>query len=306
MKITKENTEIFEFTEALYRKYVSETAKVTNIPPISRGAFSEYLRERLDGLELLTAGRGGAILYSYDPEERFCSVPAFGYFYDSEKTLSYLFERLFELCVGDGRCDFSVNLYAGDHTAIRLCAFMQFGIVCSTCIGRIEPTGISGKFGLETLSGSGIAENWNRIWELTHGIVRHLQKSPVFYPGEEFTEDAYREFFIDENTSLHAARGSDGGIVGIIETNAEEAALYFPAGKSVNVGEVFVVPELRGSGLAADLLKYAGSFAYGNGAEYMWVTHGTANPNARGFWDKYFTAVQYEMTRSITAISGDD
>lgn len=31
----------------------------------------------------------------------------------------------------------------------------------------------------------------------------------------------------------------------------------------------------------------------------MWVEHGTANPNARGFWNKYFDTYRYELIREI-------
>ncbi len=29
-------------------------------------------------------------------------------------------------------------------------------------------------------------------------------------------------------------------------------------------------------------------------------SHGTANPNARGFWNKYFMTYQYEFVRTIS------
>ena len=35
------------------------------------------------------------------------------------------------------------------------------------------------------------------------------------------------------------------------------------------------------------------------GYKYMWVEHGTATPNARGFWNKYFLPYQYELVRTI-------
>ena len=31
----------------------------------------------------------------------------------------------------------------------------------------------------------------------------------------------------------------------------------------------------------------------------IYVTHGTINPTARGFWDKYFSNYSYTMTREI-------
>lgn len=33
------------------------------------------------------------------------------------------------------------------------------------------------------------------------------------------------------------------------------------------------------------------------GLNYLWVEHGTANPNARGFWNKYFITYCYTMIR---------
>jgi len=33
-------------------------------------------------------------------------------------------------------------------------------------------------------------------------IYHHLRKSPIFYPGEEFTEGVYKEFFGNEGTRV--------------------------------------------------------------------------------------------------------
>lgn len=57
--------------------------------------------------------------------------------------------------------------------------------------------------------------------------------------------------------------------------------------------------DYRGAGLARELLQYAQARAKHEGAEYMWVEHGTANPNARGFWNKYFSTYEYELVRTI-------
>lgn len=51
--------------------------------------------------------------------------------------------------------------------------------------------------------------------------------------------------------------------------------------------------------LAEALLRYVEARAKCEGAEYMWVQHGTANPNARGFWNKYFSTYEYELVRTI-------
>ncbi|MCQ2456148.1 MAG: GNAT family N-acetyltransferase [Clostridia bacterium] len=59
------------------------------------------------------------------------------------------------------------------------------------------------------------------------------------------------------------------------------------------------MPRLRGTGLAAALLGHAEAHEAARGAEYLWVEHGTANPCARGFWNKHFATTEYEMTRRI-------
>ena len=59
----------------------------------------------------------------------------------------------------------------------------------------------------------------------------------------------------------------------VIEWNLEETLLCLER-KSVNVGEVYVKPSLRGSGLVKALLNTAENRAMNAGFEYMWVGHG--------------------------------
>ena len=51
--------------------------------------------------------------------------------------------------------------------------------------------------------------------------------------------------------------------------------------------------------LFKDLLQFVIEHEKQKDARYLWVGHGTANPNARGFWNKYFKTYQYELVRTI-------
>ena len=113
------------------------------------------------------------------------------------------------------------------------------------------------------------------------------------------SEQVYKEFYMDSETKLHIALSKDDKIIGLIESNSESDSFAFPNTKSVNVGEVYVIPEYRGSSLSKDLLYFAVEYEKQKGAGYLWVGHGTANPNARGFWNKYFKTYQYELVRKI-------
>lgn len=53
------------------------------------------------------------------------------------------------------------------------------------------------------------------------------------------------------------------------------------------------------AGVAQALLHLLEADLRAAGVEYEWVEHGTANPTARGFWNKYFETVEYEFIREI-------
>lgn len=92
---------------------------------------------------------------------------------------------------------------------------------------------------------------------------------------------------------------ADGKLVGIIEWNQEENDFLEGQSNSVNVGEIYVYPKYRGIGLSETLQRFAEKRALEGGYKYMWVEHGTANPNTRGFRNKYFLPYQYELVRTI-------
>ena len=51
--------------------------------------------------------------------------------------------------------------------------------------------------------------------------------------------------------------------------------------------------------LAKVMLDYVSDILAKADAHRLWVENGTANPNARGFWNKYFTTYGYTMIRDI-------
>lgn len=266
----------------------------------------DYISDELNELDKICIYNGevlqGIMYYGCWEEDNImhCFVPVCGYYADSETTLVRLFQRLAENIVTDKKTEFSVHLYAHDFVSINAFHLMQFGTMSEKSVKRISETmaDIEPICEIRALTKEEIKTRWNEVWNLTNKIVTHLQKSPIFYPGKEFTEDVYREFFMDETTELIVAF-HENEMVGMIEWNHE--ANNFICGKhmSVNVGEAYVVPEYRGTNLSAELLTKAEERAKKIGAEYMWVEHGTANPNARGFWNKYFQTYQYELVRTI-------
>ena len=285
----------------LYGKYRTEMQKTRAAAPMTEAQFCDYLTGQTRDMRSVRIQNEGILYYRLQKRggANLCSIPVFGYYAGDEKTLSRLFEKLAEEQLNAGDTVFSVRLYAHDDSSIRLFSMLQFGMVSERGVRRIGGA-VAEDADIHELSKDELARRWAEVWSLTSAIVAHLQKSPVFYPGTEFTEDVYRDFYMDEHTKVYGAFGAGGELIGVIESNGERDALAFGSRKSVNIGEIYVLPEYRGTRLSDRLLHFAESRS---GADFAWVEHGTANPNARGFWNRFFTAYQYEMQREIHAVA---
>ena len=293
--------------ENLYEKYMLERLNNPVLEEITFEIFKEKISDKLSDMNSICIDNGvneqGILYYSLWKKDgmQTCNVPVYGYYASSEKALSKLFCKLSEEVITNGDAQFQINLYAHDYKALNLFSMMQFGYVYEQ--GRLEitdyPYHFNDGYTIRTLAKDEIEKRWEEIWELTDEIIKHLKQAPVFYPGYEFTEQVYKEFFMDSETNLHIAFSKDNKIIGMIESNGESDMFAFQNTKSVNVGEVYVIPEYRGSSLSRDLLHFVIDYEKQKGAGYLWVGHGTANPNARGFWNKYFKTYQYELVRKI-------
>ena len=291
--------------DLLYKKYRAQVSKVIPDCIASRDEYESRFASKLEKMNIVALNSDrmeeGFLHYGlWTDELTHCYVPVYGYYAENEKTMVRLFQKLAEIVKGDySVCEFSVNIYSGDTDCLTALHMMQFGNMSEQCVKPMEKKIISmDNFRIVALDKDEIEEHWKEIWAVTEQIVIHLQQSPVFYPGSEFTEEVYRDYFMSDYLELIAAY-TGNKLAGIIEWNTESCELIGKEERSVNVGEAFVYPEFRGTGLAKMLLIYAEERAVSAGYNYMWVEHGTANPNARGFWNKYFTSYQYELVRRI-------
>ena len=297
-------------TEIAYAKYKKE---IETHPGILLKPYEEYrtfLHQELNNISGFVCLEEekclGYILYHTWEEngDIFCRIPEWGYgvwAQKREKVISRLFQALADELAGEKQVHFSMNVYAHDQEIQRLFALLEFGIQAEVGIYRIEEVEAVEDTCVRKISKDELENKWDEIWHLLKQLIDHLKKSPVFYGGEEFTEEVYREFFTDAGTNVYIAE-EKGQIIGLIEVNEDTIETIFEAGKATNVGEVYVLPEYRGTALAQELLYFACKDMAAYGYRFAWVEHGTANPNARYFWNKYFQTYRYEMIRTIKGI----
>lgn len=290
--------------DLVYQKYRAQMSTIVPDYIVSKKEFEARFSAKLEEMNVIMLNDSnvceGFLHYALWTEEvTHCYIPVYGYYAENEKAMVRLFQKLAETVVKAGMFDFSVNLYSGDVACLTAFHMLQFGNMSEKCVKLLENKDISmDSYEIRVLDKEEIERNWTEIWRATENIVTHLQGSPIFYPGSEFTEEVYREYFMSDSLELIAAY-LGGKLAGIIEWNTDQCELVENVNRSVNVGEAFVYPEYRGTGLAEKLLRFAEARAISAGYQYMWVEHGTANPNARGFWNKYFATYQYELVRRI-------
>ena len=221
---------------------------------------------------------------------------------DRGRIASLLFQHLSELLLPLNVRNFIINIYAHDKEVIKAFVFNQFSIACTDEIKNIDVPFITEKVDGITFtefSKRDIQEHKETLLRLWRDLANHLQKSPTYYYGAEFTDDSYWEHVNDKNTRLFVALDGAQQIIGIVDMCHDEFCFAWSDAATLNVGDLYVEPVYRGKRIAQGLLQYVSDVLMKDNYKRLWVMHGTGNPNALRFWSKYFTGFVYQLTRSI-------
>lgn len=231
--------------------------------------------------------------------------PIYGYGirkgYDRAKMISLLFQKASEEMMKEGIGRYHITVYAHDHEALSSYTFNQFGILCTDAIMNIHTEfckQINDEYEYTELTKDEIRDYESELLALWHDLVAHLQASPTYYLGAEFTDEVYLDHITSRSTRLFVVKDK-GRIIGILDGSLDgnNFANHDPA--TMNVGDLFIEASYRGQNIAQSLLQYASNVLQTEGYERLWVEHGTTNPNALRFWDRYFERFTLTLTRSI-------
>ena len=221
--------------------------------------------------------------------------------YDRAKIISMLFQKASEKMLRDGVGRFNITVYAHDVDVISSYVLNQFGILCTDTIKNLNDiicTECSSKCNFEELSKGEITNNLEQLLAMWRKLANHLQMSPTYYLGEEFTDDVYWNHINDENTRLFVAR--DGNkIIGIMDSSIGGNNFANNDEGTVNIGDLYIEESYRGQNIAQEFLQYVSNVLISDGYKRLWVEHGTTNPTAQHFWDRYFSRFTYTLTRNI-------
>lgn len=231
--------------------------------------------------------------------------PLYGYGIRNEdrgKVIGHLFQAAAaEICEKYAQ-SLRINVYAHDMDVLNMYIMSAFSMDTTEVIRNTSvniPAVDRKDFIFAELNKSQVLEYRTDVIELYRNLINHLRVSPVFYHCKGFLpiEDRFEDF-LSEDMRIFAAFHNNQ-LVGMIDSEPTDIEFAQNDTKAIGMGDVFIKSDYRGHGLGTALLAFANSRIRESGIDRVFVTHGTINPTARGFWDKYFVNYAYTMTRRI-------
>lgn len=295
--------------ELSYANYLSEEIKATGL---SESLSKSYFSHQLEPLFRQGTGRMafeknvlvGFVAFEKTGTESAAS-PLCGYGIKHENR-SMIAGRLFqetaeELCKNFVQ-SIRVSVYAHDMDVLWMYVMSSFSMD-TTDVVRMTQTPVDVEmpkvFTFRELSKDELFTYKTEIIELYRSLINHLRLSPVFYPCKEFLpiENRFDDFLNDSMRIFTVFNGNS--LVGMIDAEPCDDGFGMNDRSALSMGDVFIKSEYRGQGIARALLQFANNELRKSNIQRLYVTHGTINPTARGFWDRDFTNYSYTMTRTI-------
>lgn len=199
---------------------------------------------------------------TYIADISIANSPIYGYAirkgYDRGKIISLLFQHSSEILLNNNVGFFEIKVYAHDKDVITSFVLNQFGILCTDVIKMVDDpiiTSFSSGLSFNELNKDDIAKNKSSLLSLWRQLVKHLQSSPTYYPGIEFTDEVYWEYINDVSTRLFVVKDNKN-IVGMLNASQDGNCFANHDDKTMNVGDLYIQSSYRGKNIAQELLQY--------------------------------------------------
>lgn len=219
---------------------------------------------------------------------------------EKERIYSRMYQAAAEKWVAKGILSHGISLYAHDTAAQNSFFYNGFGVRCIDAIRNLEelsakPVNLTEENKLEYLELP--REEWGELLDLYNSLRAHLGQSPTFMSfGPVTRSQLYTE--ASEDIRYFAVRYRDRYIA-YVKIGNEGETFVSNAGCMMNICGAYCVPEYRGTGIFHNLLSFLITTLRTEGYLLLGVDCESINPNAKGFWLKYFSAYTHSVVRRI-------
>lgn len=191
----------------------------------------------------------------------------------------------------------TISLYAHDMAALSGLFTYGFGMRCVDAIRPMEEIfparGAAGMICRE----SGPVD-FPAIRELRACLGRHLGESPCFIMMSDGDIENWQRR--KEGSGLRVFTAWQGEeLAAYLELTEDGENFATEADEMRNICGAYCLPAYRGLGVMPLLLNFAIGVLKAEGYTRLGVDYESINPTAWGFWNKYFEAYTYSLTRRI-------
>ena len=211
---------------------------------------------------------------------------------DRARVYHRMYQAVAEKWVNAGALSHAVTLYAHDEEAKQAWFTYGFGMRFMEAVKLIEPGGAEGDF-LELPR-----ERAGELCGLNNLLIDHLGGSPCFLKYKRVSEKQAAANFAQPDIRVFAAR--QGGLpAAYLKLCGSGESFASRAPDMMNICGASALPEVRGTGIYANLLRYTQSVLAKEGYVRLGVDYESFNPNALYFYPKHFTVYTNSMVRRI-------
>jgi len=211
---------------------------------------------------------------------------------DRARVYHRMYQAVAKKWVNAGALSHAVTLYAHDEAAKQAWFTYGFGMRCIDAIKLIEPGDVSGDF-FELPR-----ERAGELQGLLNALIDHLGLPPCFlHYGRKVRAQAAKSF-TEPNVRIFAAR-REGKLVAYIKIGESGESFASRVPDMMNVCGASALPEVRGTGLFSNLLRYAENTLAKEGYARLGVDYESFNPAALYFYPKHFMEYTNSAVRRI-------
>lgn len=214
-----------------------------------------------------------------------------------DKIASLLFQYTSEEMTKEEILSYAICLYSHDVKIIKSLTLNGFGIRCSDAIRNVnKPLNI--KINTEYSYDEIYYGEEGCLLALSNSLVRHMRKSPTYFPKEELSEEEFTKRCHNRQSRFFIAKDKSE-IIGYLEIANEGETFVTGEPDYLHICGAYLKEDYRGENIIQSLLSFVIEILKKDGIKRLGVDFETINPAASRFWGKYFDSYTYSLVRRI-------
>lgn len=212
------------------------------------------------------------------------------------KVYARLYQEAGEKWVRAGASSHAICLYAHDKEAQEQFFQYGFGLRCVDAIRKMDVIETSHCMDYEFVELS--QGEYTSVYHLDQLLNQHQCNSPFFMNRKPSSLQSFINSYEKSNSKFFVAK-HNGKICAYLKILKDGETFIANDKDYIHIGGAFCLPEHRGKGVYTNLLNYVIQILRQEDYSRLGVDFESINPNAWGFWLKYFNAYTHSLVRRI-------